>query len=123
MLQSIVALLFSLANAAELAAFAPDHIRRYVLQVLRIAEPAAHELVFGVGQEPDPPAFLDPDSPAAAMLAAQRLRAMARILLAMIAQGFVLWRGAVTGFVIVLEALKALRPAPAAPALAFHDTS
>jgi hypothetical protein len=77
-MQSIIALLFALADLAEDAASAPSHIRARMLLVLRLAEPPARSIASSSGR-PGAAACED-DSPDAALRLSRRLRMLACLL-------------------------------------------
>jgi hypothetical protein len=83
-LERIVALLFALANLADLAAGAPFLRRRQVLGILSRGEAEAR--AFLVGVSPDVPTFMDaPETAGDAACLAASLRALALLLCAMLA--------------------------------------
>lgn len=98
MLVRIVAMLLALAEQAERASFASHSVRRYVLGLLRSAEPLVQTLLFSIGRDlgAPPPLHLfatsaqmlagDGDSPADAARVALSLRALAFALLNLIAR-------------------------------------
>ena len=88
----IVALLFSLADLADIAAGLPASRRRYLLGVLSVAEAAAHDFLIGPGT---PVSAGGQDTAEDALRMAARLRALAMLLIVMLAQRFELL-GAVT---------------------------
>jgi len=87
-LERIVALLFALADLADLAACAPVHRRQQVLGILSYGEAEARAFLIGM-----PPGAPIPDALESAGDAAHlagRLRALALLLCAMLAQRFAL---------------------------------
>jgi hypothetical protein len=84
-LERIVALLFALANLADLAADAPFLRRRQVLGILSHGEAEARAFLFGMSTGAPAPADALESIGDAARLAA-RLRALALLLCAMLAQ-------------------------------------
>jgi hypothetical protein len=83
----IVALLFSLADLADIAAGLPAPRRRYLLGVLSVAEAEAHDFLIGPGT---PASAGGQDTVDDAMSLAARLRALALLLIVMLVQRFVL---------------------------------
>ncbi len=81
-LERIVALLFALANLADLAAGAPSHRRRQVLGILSHGEVEARAFLFGGA--PVPTDALEEAGDAARL--AVRFRALALVLCALLAQ-------------------------------------
>jgi hypothetical protein len=77
-MQSIIALLFALADLAEDAASAPCLVRVRMLLVLRLAEPTARTIACHSGRPAT--AACEDDGPAAALRLAQRLRMLACLL-------------------------------------------
>jgi len=88
----IVALLFSLADLADIAAGLPASRRRYLLDILGVAEAEAHGFLIGIGA---PVSAGGQDTADDALRMAARLRALAMLLIVMLAQRFELL-GAVT---------------------------
>ena len=88
-LKHIVALLFALANLADLAAGAPYLRRRQVLGILNHGEIEARAFVIGMATgAPTSPDELESSGDAACL--AVRLRALALMLCLLLAQGFTL---------------------------------
>jgi hypothetical protein len=84
-LERIVALLFALANLADLAAGAPFHRRRQVLAILSHGEAEARAFLIGVATgEPAPEDVLESTGDAARLAAS--FRALALVLCAMLAR-------------------------------------
>jgi hypothetical protein len=83
----IVALLFSLADLADIAAGLPASRRRYLLGILSVAEAAAHDFLIGTGA---PVSAGGQDTAEDALHLAARLRALAMLLIVMLVQRFVL---------------------------------
>jgi hypothetical protein len=79
----IVALLFSLAGFADIAAGLPASRRRYLLGVLSVAEAAAHDFLIGPGT---PVSAGRQDTAEDALRLAARLRALAMLLMALLMQ-------------------------------------
>jgi len=79
----IVALLFSLADLADIAAGLPVHRRRYLLGVLSVAEAEAHGFLIGAGA---PVSAGGQDTADDALRLAARLRALALLLMALLMQ-------------------------------------
>jgi hypothetical protein len=77
-MQSIIALLFALADLAEDAASAPSHIRARMLLVLRLAEPPARSIAYSPGRPAA--AACEDDSPDSALRLSRRLRMLACLL-------------------------------------------
>ena len=86
-LERIVALLFALANLADLAAGAPFPHRRHVLEILSHGEAEARAFVIGVAFGETAPADAPESACDAARLAAS-FRALALALCAMLARRF-----------------------------------
>jgi hypothetical protein len=84
-LERIVALLFALAGLADLAASAPFHRRRRVLGILSQGEADARAFLIGISTDAPAPADAPEQAGDAACLAA-RLRMLALLLCAMLAQ-------------------------------------
>ena len=83
----IVALLFSLATVADIAAGLSAPRRRYLLGILSVAEAEAHGFLIGAGA---PVTAAGQDTADDALRLAARLRALAMLLIVMLAQRFVL---------------------------------
>jgi hypothetical protein len=83
----IVALLFSLAGLADIAAGLPGPRRRYLLGILGVAEAEAHDFLIGAGT---PVSAGGQDTADDALHLAARLRALAMLLIVMLVQRFVL---------------------------------
>jgi hypothetical protein len=81
----IVALLFSLAGLADIAAGLPAPRRRYLLGILGVAEAAAHDFLIGPGT---PVSAAGQDTAEDALRLAARLRALAMLLMALLMQRF-----------------------------------
>ena len=81
----IVALLFSLATLADIAAGLPAPRRRYILGILSVAEAETHDFLIGTGT---PVSAHGQDTVDDAMRLAARLRALAMLLAVMLAQRF-----------------------------------
>jgi hypothetical protein len=79
----IVALLFSLASVAEIAAGLPAPRRRYLLGILSVAEAEAHGFLIGAGA---PVSAGGQDTADDALHLAARLRALAMLLMALLMQ-------------------------------------
>jgi hypothetical protein len=92
-LERIVALLFSLAGLADLAAGLPVLRRRQVLGILSHGEAEARAFLFGISTGAPAPAAAPGEAGDAACLAA-RLRALALLLCALLAERFVARSGA-----------------------------
>jgi hypothetical protein len=84
-LERIVALLFSLATVADIAAGLPAPRRRYLLGILSVAEAEAHDFLIGAGA---PASAAGQDTVDDALHLAARLRALAMLLIVMLAQRF-----------------------------------
>jgi len=81
----IVALLFSLATLADIAAGLPAPRRRYILDILSFAEAETHDFLIGTGA---PVSAGGQDTADDALRLAARLRALAMLLAVMLAQRF-----------------------------------
>jgi len=81
----IVALLFSLATVADIAAGLSAPRRRYLLGILSVAEAEAHGFLIGAGA---PVSAAGQDTTDDALRMAARLRALAMLLIVMLAQRF-----------------------------------
>ena len=81
----IVALLFSLAGMAEIAAGLSASRRRYLLGILSVAEAEAHDYLIGTGA---PVSAGGQETADDALRLAARLRALAMLLTVMLAQRF-----------------------------------
>jgi hypothetical protein len=79
----IVALLFSLADLADIAAGLPAPRRRYLLGILGVAEAEAHGFLIGIGT---PVSAGGQDTADDALHLAARLRALAMLLMALLMQ-------------------------------------
>ena len=86
-LERIVALLCSLATLADIAAGLPGPRRRYLLGILGVGEAEAHAFLIGFGA---PVSAGGQDTADDALRLAARLRALALLLIVMMAQRFVL---------------------------------
>jgi len=84
-LEHIVALLFSLATIADIAAGLSAPRRRYLLGILSVAEAEAHDFLIGAGA---PVSAAGQDAADDALRLAARLRALAMLLIVMLAQRF-----------------------------------
>ena len=84
-LERIVELLFSLATVADIAAGLPAPRRRYLLGILSVAEAEAHDFLIGAGA---PVSAGGQDTVDDALRMAARLRALAMLLIVMMAQRF-----------------------------------
>ena len=84
-LERIVALLFSLATIADIAAGLSAPRRRYLLGILGVAEAEAHDFLIGAGA---PVSAGGQDTADDALRLAARLRALAMLLIVMLAQRF-----------------------------------
>jgi hypothetical protein len=83
-LERIVALLVSLAGLADLAAGLPAARRRHLLGILSVGEAEAHAFLIGSGA----PVSVDgQDTAGDALRLAARLRALAMLLIVLVAQG------------------------------------
>ena len=81
----IVALLFSLATLADIAAGLSAPRRRYILGILSVAEAETHDFLIGTGA---PVSAGGQDTADDALRLAARLRALAMLLTVMLAQRF-----------------------------------
>ena len=84
-LERIVALLFSLATVADVAVGLSAPRRRYLLGILSVAEAEAHGFLIGAGA---PVSAAGQDTADDALRLAARLRALAMLLIVMLAQRF-----------------------------------
>jgi hypothetical protein len=82
-LEHIVALLFSLATVADIAAGLSAPRRRYLLGILSVAEAEAHDFLIGAGA---PVSAGGQDTADDALRMAARLRALAMLLIVMLVQ-------------------------------------
>lgn len=86
-LESITRLLFSLASLAELAVGLPALRRRHVLGILSVGEAEAHAFLIGAGA---PISVEGQDTARDALRLAARLRALALLLIFLLARRFVI---------------------------------
>ena len=107
----IVALLFSLADLADIAAGLPAPRRRYLLGVLSVAEAAAHDFLIGPGT---PVSAGGQDTADDALHLAARLRELAMLLIVMLVQEVTLPNATHPFVVRKTPALHAGRPASSA---------
>lgn len=89
-LERIVALLFALADLADRTAGLPAHRRKHLLGILGRGEAEARAFLTGVSADPHEQAEDVPASVADAIRLAARLRALALLLCALLAQPFAL---------------------------------
>jgi len=115
-LERIVALLFSLATIADIAAGLSAPRRRYLLGILSVAEAEAHGFLIGAGA---PVTAAGQDTTDDALRMAARLRALAMLLIVMLAQRFVLL-GAVA---LCADRERTAGPVACPASLAAPDTS
>ena len=107
----IMALLFSLADLADIAAGLPASRRRYLLGILGVAEAEAHGFLIGPGT---PVSAGGQDTADDALHLAARLRALAMLLIVMLVQEVTLPNATHPFVVRKTPALHAGRPASSA---------
>ena len=112
----IVALLFSLANMADIAAGLPAPRRRYILGILSVAEAETHDFLIGTGA---PVSAGGQDTADDALRLAARLRALAMLLTVMLAQRFEM----IGTVALCVDREKSAGAAGHRASLSAHDTS